>query len=924
MVIRDSIVRLGFWGALILALTPIYIFSMDVPDVEPGVSKELAMWRSRVYSNVSYDLKLSLGKSSETLSGTVRVRLDLESNALQDQKPFPIILDWRKIAGHEDKSRILRARVNGVERDPRIVSEHLIFEEGTRNGENIIEIDFVSPILKSGAAITRYIDSEDQNEYIYSLFVPSDASTAIPVFDQPDLKAAFGLTVTAPSDWKVIGNEKAVSIKAEGETVTTEFAKTKPISTYIFSFSAGPFELFGEGKVNADVSSDPPIRIFVRKSQARKFETHREEVFRINREGIRYLEKYFDFKFPFSKYDLVLIPEFPFGGMEHAGSTYIRERSVIFPSEPTADSIIGRASVLLHEAAHQWFGDTVTMRWFDDLWLKEGFATFMANKAMGEVLPDYNAWKTFYERTKPGAYATDVTKGTTPIFQEIPNLNSAKSAYGNIVYQKAPSFLKQAEFYLGESEFQAGVRDFLKSHAYANAGWEDLASAFEKSSNRDLSKWAEAWVGKSGVPIVRLTKGEMHYYPVRGKVHGTVRIYGLKQEDPLGQSSVWPFKTRILMRFEDGTEKIEDVALSRAETDAKLGFARYTLAIPNGSRVVAREPVFVFPNYQDKAYGIFLLDPVSLDYALKHVGDEKDPFLRSMMWGALWDSVRFTELDPAVWVDLALRELPLEKDETTVSSILGKLQIALQYYLEGEARRGFAERSEKVLQRMMSSSNSNASLISVFNAYRNIVRSKAGIIFLKSTLPAENERKATDVTVAKLRELLRTKDHFDTAKKLAAINDREAGVILDKLSKQFTDDGSRRDAYSARAAFPDAKLKAEYFRDFLSNKDISESWIEAAASSWNVPDQADLTKPYLNQALSELPNLKRDRKIFFVNGWLSSFIGGQTTAEAAKTVGDFLEKNPDLDIDLRRKVLERLDGLERAARIREKYPEAKK
>ena len=182
----------------------------------------------------------------------------------------------------------------------------------------------------------------------------------------------------------------------------------------------------------------------------------------------------------------MLIPEFPFGGMEHAGATFLRESSVIFPQEPTKNDYISRANVIFHEAAHQWFGDTVTMKWFDDLWLKEGFAEFMAYKTLEKVMPEYNAWKVFYERNKQAAYLTDSTKGTTPIYQEIANLNSAKSAYGNIVYRKAPSFLKQAEFYFGPDKFQTAVRAFLKKHEYANAGWEDLVKEFETSSGEEL------------------------------------------------------------------------------------------------------------------------------------------------------------------------------------------------------------------------------------------------------------------------------------------------------------------------------------------------------------------------------------------------------------------------------------------------------
>ncbi|HKP67679.1 MAG TPA: M1 family aminopeptidase, partial [Pyrinomonadaceae bacterium] len=464
----------------------------QTPPIEPGVSHELARWRAARYSEVRYKLNLTLEKMSPVLKGTIEVRVRIVgekgSKGEGESAVGPIVLDWRKIKGHEDKSAVSNVSINGSPAKYEESNEHLIFRDGVVGGENVIKLDFTSPILASGSAITRYIDKEDGSEYIYSLFVPSDASTAFPVFDQPDLKAKFSLTLDAPKEWTVVSNtipglgreDSRGSFYGEVyKGVGYNFAETQPISTYVFAFAAGNFAQLTERDADTAISAihkkrtDTAIpvdalyqemgaHIFLRKSQLAKFQPHAAEVFRLNREGIKFLEEYFNYKFPFPKYDLVLIPEFPFGGMEHAGATFLREAAVIFPSEPTANDHISRANLIFHEAAHQWFGDTVTMRWFDDLWLKEGFAEFMAYKTLERVMPQYNAWKVFYERNKQAAYFTDSTKGTTPIYQEIKNLSAAKSAYGNIVYRKAPSFLKQAEFYLGADKFQRAVRSFLK------------------------------------------------------------------------------------------------------------------------------------------------------------------------------------------------------------------------------------------------------------------------------------------------------------------------------------------------------------------------------------------------------------------------------------------------------------------------------
>lgn len=386
----------------------------QTPTIDAGVPQTLARWRAGNYSDVRYKLNLTLEKMSPVLKGTIEI--SLKNNADQ------IVLDWRKLRGKEDLSRVENVFVNGKAAKYEEINEHLVFKDSVIKGENVVKLDFTSPILTSGGAITRYVDKEDNAEYVYSLFVPSDASTAFPAFDQPDLKARFQLDLTFPIQWKSVSNavvklmERPKCANLEKCLQSYSFAETKPISTYVFAFAAGDFAEFENTiKLHPTLSNEAnkpnvspvkndgstmPLKIYVRKSQAEKFKQHATETFRLNREAVKYLESYFDYKFPFQKYDLVLIPEFPFGGMEHAGATFLREDRIIFPTEPTKNDFVTRANLIFHEAAHQWFGDTVTMRWFDDLWLKEGFAEFMAYKTLERVMPEYNSWKIFYERNK--------------------------------------------------------------------------------------------------------------------------------------------------------------------------------------------------------------------------------------------------------------------------------------------------------------------------------------------------------------------------------------------------------------------------------------------------------------------------------------------------------------------------------------------
>ncbi len=912
-----------WFAALIVVIGSVVNLVAQQPPIEPGVPLALAKWRAANYSNVRYDLKIGLEKGAPLMKGTVTVSVDLSDEGAK----YPLVLDWRTTSFANDKDQPyakLIAVNDAMDMTSQLNQEHILIPNGLlRAGTNRITIEFASPIKTSGAAVTRYTDKQDGGEYIYSLFVPSDASMAFPVFDQPDLKARFSLSVTKPDAWKaeIIGNTEALDLSSTRIGSTTyRFEETKPISTYVFAFAAGDF-------VKISDPSNPGLgNVFVRRSQAEKFKTHATEVFRLNREAVKYLEDYFDYKFPFPKYDLVLIPEFPFGGMEHAGATFLREASIIFPSEPTKNDFVARASLIFHEAAHQWFGDTVTMKWFDDLWLKEGFATFMAYKAMARVLPEYNSWKIFYERTKQGAYQTDSTKGTTPIYQEIPNLNAAKSAYGNIVYNKAPAFLKQAEFYLGESVFQKAVRNFLKNHEFKNAAWADLVEQFEVAAGKDFSEnrgisvgeWARQWVTQRSLPIIRIKNDELRLYRPRdeiertgGGLHDTKEMYWLEQTDALGEGKIWSQNTRLLLRFEKD-DRQEDASIRAAKNPP----FESVWVITNGKFNPAnRTPDLIFPNYQDFGYGVFLLDNRSRNYVLKNIHLEKDDFLRAMMWGALWDSVREQELDPAEYVDLVIRNLAVETDESTIQTLLGRVGTAMNYYIaETDANRSkigeIRGRIESLLLERIAKATTIGQRITYYRAFLNLGSSVSARKTMKEILAGTSK-------VARFE--LRTKDRFDIVTRLLILGDPDAPGLLAGLEKTETSDDARRYAYAARAGIGTPENKAKYWNDFVNSKDLSESWIEAAFSVFNTSRHSELTAPYLEKALAELPTIKRNRKIFFVNGWLGSFIGGQKDAAAAAVIGKFLDQNPGLDKDLRLKILENADVIERSVRIRGKF-----
>jgi aminopeptidase N len=886
--------------------------SVKEAEPGPGVSRELARLRAAHYSNVRYELNLQLAPRAPMLQGRELIRVTLDGEVGQ------LVLDWRIAAAKEGQAQARVWNIKANERpvkDARMSNDHLLIPGAyLHRGENILDLEFESPIAASGSALTRYMDREDGSEYIYTLFVPSDASTAFPCFDQPDLKARFTLNMAAPEGWKVITNTDfhGFEIVDNGSMARWHFNQTEPISTYLFAFAAGPFAEFGEDDAVVPLNGDtayPPLkttreltkqieragtetrlRLYVRKSRMERARKELAEVFRLNREGLKFLAKYFDDKFPFPKYDVVIVPEFAYGGMEHAGATFLREETILFPSDPTATDLLNRAETILHEAAHQWFGDLVTMRWFDDLWLKEGFATFMAYKAMEGLLPQYNAWKVFYQRTKPSAYLTDVTKGTTPIFQEIGNLSAAKSAYGNIVYRKAPSMLRQAEFFLGPDKFQQAVRLFLKEHPFGNAEWADLVRAFERTSGRKLDQWAAAWVKRRGMPDVRASWSV--------DPNGRINRFVLREQDALGEGGSWPMRVKVLLVHDQAPPESLTVNIEGA------GETRVTEAIGK------RRPVYVFANEEDYGYGRFLLDDESQAKVLAQLGTVRDDFLRALLWGALWDSVREAQLAPSAYIELGLKLVQAERDEVATQSLLSRMSTAFNRYLSDRQRARTAPRLELMLETGMMNAETVGLRITYFRAFQSIARTPEARATLKKIL--RGEVKIPGMT-------LRTRDRFDIITALLARGDTDAARLLEEESSADKTDDARRYAYAAGAARADQLTKKKYFEAYLSDKQLAESWIEASLGPFNALEQDALTLPYLEPALKELPTLKRTRKIFFVNGWLAAFVGGQCRADALNVVQDFLSREGTLDRDLRLKVLEVTDGLERCVRIRTKY-----
>ncbi len=620
--------------------------------------------------------------------------------------------------------------------------------------------------------------------------------------------------------------------------------------------------------------------------------------------------------------------------MEHAGATFLNEDGVLFRTAPTASDYFRRNTLVLHETCHQWFGDLVTMRWFDDLWLKEGFAQYMAYKALAELEPASQPWKHFYEDIKPSAYGIDETQGTTPIYQVIPNLLDAKSAYGAIVYQKAPAVLKQLNFFLGEDAFRNGLRLYLKQHAYANAQWADLVGAFESASgtlgqHKDVQTWAKAWILQRGMPEI-----EVHY---RCNAAGEIESLTATQRDLLDQGAVWPIASEWLLGYLDPDKVDSDVPLRVEWNGPKID--------GNKLGLIGRScPAYVLLNSGDYGYGRFLLDAGSqtnLSAVASAGGAGKliaaitqkpggssfaaiteqtiepklyvdTPIGRSMVYGSFWESVRVARMTAAQYVGLATESVLRDEDESLTRIQGSRFSTALHAYLGPGAHARLLPDIEWAVGHQMFGADSLELRIVNFRTFTAIAESPQALSYLKALLNGTESVPGMP---------LKSLDRWNIIGHLIAMHDPDAGTLLAAEKDNDHSGEGQKYAYAIQAGTPDAATKTRYFADYLSTTNgIQEDWLTQSLRPFNSWNQAPLTEPYLTQSLDALAQIKRTRKIFFLGAWLSAFLDGQHSPEAQAAVHAWLASQTT-DPDLRLKVLEASDALDRTVLIRTRFPE---
>ena len=831
------------------------------PDTSPGVSRELALHRARTISNVRYGLSFDIPEDPrEPITAVESIHFAL-SDASQT-----LVLDFTVPPEHVRQVYAGNDSVAFTHENGHLLIEARHFQVG----ENLIQVEFTA----GDGALNR------NPEFLYTLFVPDRASSAFPCFDQPDIKATYALTLYIPERWTAVANGAVALDEALGGRRTMIFEETRPLSTYLFAFAAGEFQ------VETAVRAGRTMRLYHRETDTTRVARNLEAIFDLHETALSWLEEYTGIPYPFDKFDFVAVPSFQYGGMEHAGAILYRARSLFLDRAATKNQELGRASVIAHETAHMWFGDLVTMEWFNDVWMKEVFANFMAAKIVNPSFPEINHDLRFFLAHHPAAYAIDRSEGANPIRQELENLREAGSLYGAIIYQKAPIVMRQLERMIGEEAMREGLRDYLLTHQFANATWHDLIAILDDRSERDLVAWSRAWVEEPGRPTV-----ELEIEAPQGEISSVT----ITQSDPGGRSRNWTQRVDLVLVRSDTLLSLHAVLDGTSATVAgAAGFPR---------------PDFALAGSGGLAYGRFVLDTMSRRSIMAHFADLDDPIHRSVAWISLWEDMLDGSLAARDLIDLAMRSLPTEPNELVLQRLLAHIRPAFWRFLDADERGEIASRLEAILWNGVVQSPEVSRKAAFFDTFVSVAVTQDGIARLSGIW-----REGRDVAGLPLVER-----HFTTlAAELAIREVSDWEVILEtQLSRISNPERRTRFRFVMPALSADSTVRDSVFNSLRDPRNRThEPWVLDAARYLNHPLRASSAKHYIYPSLQELEEIQETGDIFFPLRWLNATFDGHRSRAAAATIRRFLDERPGYPARLRGKVLQAADGLFRVAGLR--------
>ena len=783
-----------------------------------GVSKELAEHRKANISQVVYDLTFNIpSKPYESVKGKAIISFNLEVRE-------DVVLDFQgQIDGscyiHDENDK--RHATDILYQD-----EHIIIPmELLTEGKNKIELPFIA----NDKALNR------NDDYMYTLFVPDMARSVFPCFDQPDLRAVFVTTLKVPSGWKTMASDNVCQLP-----------------TYLYSFVAGKFQ------EKYTVRNGRRMRALYRESNPDKV-AQLDQVFDEASQALDWMEGYTGIACPFKEYGLVILPGYQFGGMEHPGAIQMNDRRIFLEKQATQEEKMARMELIAHETAHLWFGDLVSLKWFEDVWAKEVMANFLASKMVRRSFPDINHDLNFLKTYQTRAIAIDRTEGTHPIAQELTNMSDARLLYDNIIYDKAPVMLRMLEETMGAPEMQTGLQKYLNDHVFKNASWDELVSALDEAApSANVKQFSEVWVKQKGMPTIHTTYKNGHLV--------------ITQNDPYHRGIVWPQKFQVRLVYDLGTSRTITVDMKEATRTIRVN----------------DKPDYIIPNYNGKGYGHFTLDNEYAVLLPKRLITTRSDLHRYALLQTIHDNYLLGRIPPIHFAELN-RMMMTEQNPLIISATIDHM-FRIAFDMPAEQR--------KTLELcMMDLIDKNPS-----KDMRQLMIRK---LSTHATAPELIDRIYT-IWQQHNDPLLSEQDYMNMAYRLAILRSDTSGPILAAQRKRLkTDDERREFDYISRVCTSDPMLRVRLFNEMLKPQNREkEPWALKAFQLLNADVYEPQSNVYIESGLKSLQYIEQTSDIFFPTNWLKALLTEHKSREARLTVEKFINNNPNYPEHLRRKILE--------------------
>ncbi len=844
--------KLNIFSITILLVTLAACSKRELPS--EGVSLELAQLRKANIDSVSYKIHFNIP--------------DIKSNPIRGSstigfvatKSNDVILDFRA-----ESNMVENLTINGLTIEFIFANGHIVIpKRHVKKGKNSLQIDFI--------AGTSSLNRND--EYLYTLLVPDRASTVFPCFDQPDMKASFELSLTISTDWKAVSNGRRIDEINNGNgSKNITFEVTKPISTYLFAFAAGKFETISK-KIGSY-----EFTLYHRETDTVKLKRNTDIVFDYHAQSIRWLEDYTQILYPFGKLDFVLIPGFQYSGMEHPGAIFYRDSRLLLDENATLNQKLRQANLIAHEVAHQWFGNLVTMRWFNDVWLKEVFAGLIADKIVNPMFPDLNHNLSFLLSHYPRAYSVDRTEGANPIVQNLDNLLNAGTLYGDIIYHKAPIMFRQLELFMGEEPFKQGVREYLKKYKMANANWDELVEILNGETTIDLIAWSESWTKSTGRPVIQ--------------INSTIIANGNKIEissETDETLSILPMQFSISYLVK-GNEWTKTVFI-----DSLPYVFNYS---------VSDSLPIIYPNSNGFGYGCISADSVTVNHTIRSKTIPTNSLTRASFIVSLHELFLEGKIDREKYYRYLTHCFVSESDAQIQSFILNSIELVFRKFSDQQFFDTYLQPTEQILWNALNSHIPTSQKRSILTTLTSIFQSPQMVSLLYQTWVTSKVGQFTlseDERTALAVELMVRKPELYNA-----IYQGEYGRIANS-------DRQKRFALIAKAASALASERIAFF-DSLANpaNRKPEPWIAEGLRILHHPLRSEFSIRFIEPSLNMLSEIQRTGDIFFPKDWLDATLYGHNSAEAYQIVDYWLRSNETISSNLKLKVLQSVDMLKRSA-----------